>query len=124
MSRATDPAATLTWLRAPKPALTPKQFVTDQGHVRYSRLMQSSRNHWRSAYLIDATCELGDCGTRGDASVLFFDHCHRHGWIRAVLCNAHNSRLGHIEAVWLECAVDLSGTPYGAILGNCLECRP
>lgn len=99
-----------------------KRFAVAAGQMWYSRLKQSRMNVWRQQYLVDAFCEIPICGATGDASALVFDHCHRHGWARAVLCYRHNAQLGHLEAAWLEYGLDLSGTPYGRILAGCLDC--
>ena len=66
---------------------------------------------------LGATCEA--CG-RSAAEVT--DHCHRHGWVRAVLCRLCNARLA---------LVDRGVMPTGdmvekllAIACRCAECPP
>ncbi len=121
--RVSDPAATLAWLRTPQPVAAPKRFARDWGQMRYTRLMQSSRTHVRLAYLAGATCEIDGCTSIPEAVMLVFDHCHRHGWVRAVLCNAHNVRIAHLEAAWLEYGLDFTSTPYWPVLMACADCR-
>lgn len=118
--RTSNPASTLAWLRAPKPAVT-KRFATDVGPVQYNRLLRTGTTHKRLSYLVDAACEISLCDSQG--GTLVFDHCHRHGWVRAVLCNGHNVRIAHLEAAWLQYGVDLSGTPYWPVLMSCGDCR-
>lgn len=119
-ARTNDPALTRAWLTRPKPAPEPKQFIAQLGYVRYSTWMQRGKTNQRWLYLNGATCEI--CQAVQGSAVLVFDHCHRHGWVRAVLCNSHNVRIAHLEAAWLEYGIDLTATPYWTVLMNCQGC--
>ncbi|MFD0902310.1 endonuclease domain-containing protein [Actinomadura sediminis] len=98
-----------------------KRFVETNGSIQYS-VIKSKPQHWRLAYWVDATCEVKDCDAAGLYGGLVFDHCHAHGWIRAVVCPRHNMRLGVIDALVREDGMDFSQTRYGPILTNCPDC--
>jgi hypothetical protein len=120
--RSMNPTETRAWLAEPK-GFVRKGFVREFGQVRYNSVAKNGPQASRIQYLADALCEVDGCETGGHEK-LVFDHCHEHGWVRAVLCYKHNTRLGHLEAVLRECVVDLSGTPYGLIVANCAGCGP
>jgi hypothetical protein len=97
-------------------------FVELFGHAQYADIGSYENSGWRASFIGTGECELFGCGEHGPA--LVFDHCHRHGWVRGLLCPSHNVRLGQIDAVRaIEGAVvDLMATPYGRYLPNCFEC--
>lgn len=122
-ARLSDPVSTLAWLNEPPAARPPKRFAADRGQVLYRQWMQTGTQHRRLSYLVGAACEISTCGATEPAIALVFDHCHIHGWIRAVLCNGHNVRIAHLEAAWRDYGIDLSGTPYWPILMGCHGCE-
>ena len=100
-----------------------QRFIQRFGHIPY-RKVQAKPAHWRATYAATASCELG-CGAAGaHGDALVFDHCHRHGWVRGLVCTPCNTRLGHIEAVMAipGVRVDLGRTPWGQFLANCPDC--
>lgn len=78
---------------------------------------------WRIAIADRSLCAVGDCDVTGHGN-LVFDHCHDHGWLRGLICGTHNVRLGQIDAVRRIPGVrlDLSATPYAALLAACPDC--
>ena len=91
-------------------------FTEHFGNVQYARVIKKPAA-WRTRCLARYYCEFTGC--RGDGAVVF-DHCHRHGWIRGVLCKGCNIRLGHLEAVMSidGVTVDLGSTGYARFLAS------
>lgn len=103
---------------------TLKRFVEIMGPTQYRTIMRKPA-YWRIQYAIDASCEIPGCTEAGQYGELVFDHCHLHGWVRGIVCNSHNVRIGHVEAVMKidGIVVDISGTPYASFFANCLDCQ-
>jgi len=78
---------------------------------------------WRIAWANAGLCAVDGCEATGHGN-LIFDHCHDHGWLRGLICRAHNVRLGQIDAVRHIPGVflDLGSTPYAAIVSACAGC--
>lgn len=100
---------------------TVKRFVETMGQMTYNAVKRKPQ-HWRLAYAVDARCEVEGCLVAGMESGLVFDHCHAHGWVRAVLCARHNARMGLVDALVREEGLDFSMTRYGPILASCPDC--
>lgn len=100
-----------------------RPFTERFGHVQYSRV-KNRVTHWRIGLINSARCEFPGCGISGGYGVLIFDHCHRHGVVRGVLCQGCNVRVGRIEAAFLleGVTVDLGASAYGDWLRNCPGC--
>jgi len=101
-------------------SLTGHTFIGQHGHVLYGRLASKSQD-WRVRYINNARCEFSvDCA----GATLVFDHCHEHGWVRGVLCNSHNVKMGYIDVVSRTegITVDLGDTPYGQWAMRCPDC--
>jgi hypothetical protein len=101
-----------------------ERFIERFGHVRYIDVLRKPPA-WRVAYAKTAACEMGGCGREGAyAEVLIFDHCHRHGWVRGMLCNGHNVHLGRIEAVAAldGVIVNLGSSVLGEFVARCPDC--
>jgi hypothetical protein len=79
---------------------------------------------WRVSCANASLCAIDGCEVTGHGK-LVFDHCHDHGWLRGMICSLHNMRLGQIDAVRRipGVQVDLSGTPYVALLAACPDCQ-
>jgi Recombination endonuclease VII len=90
--------------------------------VKYSQVMNKPQ-YWRIQVCIKGVCAVAGCGI-GGYGALVFDHCHEHGWVRGIVCCAHNYALGQIDAVRRipGAVVDLAATEYGAILAACPGC--
>ena len=105
-------------------ALNPPELVRRVGNpaapVLY-RVIMRREPAWRVALCAVSLCAVDDCEVSG---ALVFDHCHDHGWLRGAVCARHNVRLGQIDAVRRIPGVqlDLSGTPYAALMAACPEC--
>lgn len=101
-----------------------KRVIESLGHVQYTAIMRKPQ-YWRIQFAIGVICEMDGCTTGGPYGELVFDHCHRHGWVRGMLCNAHNVKVGRLEAVMRidGIVIDVTGTSYGAFLANCPDCR-
>ena len=102
-----------------------RRFTERMGSMRYIDVMRKQAA-WRIAYVIGTECEVDGCGKRGlYGSVLVFDHCHEHGWVRGLVCTRHNAMLAHIDAVRKisGALVDFSGTSYSALLASCPDCK-
>jgi hypothetical protein len=101
-----------------------KRFTEKFGTVSYTTL-KAKPPHWRHGYAATANCELG-CGGEGEyGTAVVFDHCHRHGWVRGLVCNMCNSRIGQIEAVMAipGVRVDLGTSPWATFLAGCPDCK-
>lgn len=60
---------------------------------------------------------------RGRSAMLFFDHCHSHGWVRGMTCGGCNTILGNGEN-WGFCgSQDATAAVILAYLANCPDCR-
>lgn len=99
-------------------------FVERFGHIQYGQLISGPRPIWLREHLNYSSCEIDRACPVSPRAPLVPDHCHVHGWIRGVVCVAHNVRLGQIDAVRAIDGVvaDFSRTPYGAHLDNCPGC--
>jgi hypothetical protein len=53
---------------------------------------------------------------------MLFDHCHKHGWIRGVICNSCNTIIGKIEASIPSDRSEPFRPLYEKYLRNCTEC--
>ncbi len=93
-------------------------FIERFGHVDYRTVVRQPA-HWKVSCLDESCCEMEGCRSR--STVYVFDHCHRHGWVRGVLCNGCNVKLGYLESVMSipGVTVDLGNTAYGRFLANC-----
>jgi hypothetical protein len=95
-------------------------FVERYGPILYADIAP----YWleRIGVLRTSVCEIPHCTT--GSTELFADHCHRHGWVRGLVCPSHNTRLGQVDAVReLDGLIaDFSCTVYGAHLANCWPC--
>lgn len=98
-------------------------FIERFGHVQYLQVMRRPA-HWRIAAAAKAVCEFTGCDVAGGYYALIFDHCHRHGVVRGVLCTGCNVRVGRIEAVMTieGVTVDLGTSAYGQWLSRCPDC--
>lgn len=98
-------------------------FVERFGHVQYLQVKRRP-DHWRASVANNSICEFDGCRAGGGYGALIFDHCHRHGIVRGILCNGCNVRIGRIEALLglAGVAVDLGVTAFARWLANCPEC--
>lgn len=94
-------------------------FVAKWGSVRYLNWLSPLNRKTREQYRVDARCEIPACDTQRS---VVFDHCHRHGWIRATLCQLHNQRISLYEEARTVYGINIEGTPYWHILAKCREC--
>lgn len=101
-----------------------KRFIERIGEMQYNMVMRKEVA-WRMGYAADAVCEMTGCTASGPYPQLVFDHCHRHGWVRGMLCNSCNVKVGRIESVMLieGIVMNVSGTSYASFLANCPDCR-
>lgn len=95
-------------------------FIHHFGHIQY-RDIRTRDALWAFVAEMSA-CEIDPVSDQEQRMV--FDHCHRHGWVRGMLCRQHNLQLGHLEAAMkIEgVAVDLGSSVYAHYLALCPEC--
>lgn len=91
-------------------------FVALYGHVEYRRVMAKKQE--RLDLLGRSTCEVD---RRHGKSDLVFDHCHEHGWVRGIVCQSCNVKLGQLDAARkLDGIAFVPGnTGFGRIIANC-----
>lgn len=100
-----------------------RPFTERFGHVQYT-VAKGRPDHWRISVVAGSTCEFPGCEVRGGYGVMVFDHCHRHGWVRGMLCSSCNVKVGRVEAVMTldDVSVDLGTSGYARWLANCPDC--
>lgn len=63
------------------------------------------------------------CAGCGAARPLMRDHCHQHGWIRAIVCGSCNRKLGHIDRLNVPPKTDRARlTALVGVRNKCPDC--
>lgn len=104
---------TVSWLQVAE--VPSGGFVVRSGFVQYSpyRLRKYSR---------DGLCEI--CGRPPSGKpILLFDHCHRHGWVRGLICNWCNIQAGYVENDQSRRALSYFLQRFPEYRRNCPDCR-
>lgn len=101
-------------------------FYQRHGRIRHANIAGLTRQT-RLRYLASEmpVCEIKNCVVAGaHGPVIVFDHCHRHGWVRGLVCTTHNRIIGKVEAVMQidGVRVDLGETFLADWLTRCPDC--
>jgi hypothetical protein len=108
-------------------------FTERYGHILYKQSLS------RKYITPDSVCEIKGCaeyqraineqmvkeGYEPNGKIkLGLDHCHKHGYIRGIICNSCNTAIGHIETTHLPpWHADFPKPGYNGYLKNaCPDC--
>jgi len=100
-----------------------KQARTEQWQAEIKQLLQTGMLSTRKATAYEAILAIIEAERPRRSAMLVFDHCHRHGWVRGLICGACNIELTLFEPEpRSEWAANATGSLLALVTAHVAKC--